>query len=140
MKKFILTFAVFCGAGAAQAGTLTDMVDHIGAYPADIKLFGRAAFKARVMKLLGKTYFDLLTLNTTVQSPITGTRIVSYFSGIRAHMGGVEVALFVYDASSDAVKVWIKTAGKVVAFDEYPFVNYQLFSKDLNAEINLLYR
>lgn len=135
----ILTLAFAALFGTAQAATLTDMVDHLGAYPADIKLFSRAAFKVRVMKLVGKTYFDLLSLNTQVQGPITGTRTISYFYGNRAHMGGSEEGLIVYDSSSDAIRIWIRTDNKVITFDEYPFVNYGLFSKDLNAQINSLY-
>jgi len=140
MKRVLLTLAALTLSAPASAATLTDMVDHVGAYPFQIKLFSRPAFKARVLKLLGKTYFALLDANTTVQGPITGNRIVSYFSGNQAHMGGIEAAILAYDASSDAIKVWIKTDNKVVAFDESPFVNYRLFPKELNERIDSLYR
>ena len=62
-----------------------------------------------------------------------------YFSGIEAHNGGASGAVVVYDTARDALKVWLKTDGRLLTFEETPFVNTGLFSKDLNDTIQGLY-
>lgn len=138
--KIALLSIVLMTCSFALAATLTDMVDHLGKYPYELKLLDRPAFKQRLTRLLGPSDYTLLIRNTQTQGPLSGARSLVYFFGIEAHNGGASGAVVVYDTARDAVKVWLKANGRLLTFEEEPFVNTGLFPKDLNDTIQGLYQ
>ncbi|WP_407543346.1 hypothetical protein Q0M94_25810 (plasmid) [Deinococcus radiomollis] len=139
MKIALLSVALMTSSSALGA-TLTDMVNHLGKYLYELKLLDRPAFKQRVTRMLGQSYYTLLIRSTQVQGPLGGTRALVYFSGIEAYNGVDSVAVVVYDMTRDAMNVWLKINGRLLSFEERPFVNTSLFPKDLNDAMQGLYR
>jgi hypothetical protein len=136
----MLLLALMSWSSCAWAATLTDVVDHLGKYPYELKLLDRPAFKQRLTRLLGPTNYTLLDKTLETQGPLSGTRNLVYFSGIQAHRGGETGAVVVYDTARDAVKVWLKANGRLLTFEEVPFVNPSLFPNDLRVTIQNLYQ
>ena len=103
-------------AGSVAAAPLTALSSELGHPPT--ALFTEPHFQARMVRLMGNSDYQRLVLNFAVSGPVSGTRALVYLTGNRAHQGGSENSLLVYDAQLDALKVWLKTDHHLITFEE----------------------
>ena len=135
MKRLSLVLCLSVCASFAAAAPLTILTRHLGQYPYQLRLFAQPAFKSRLTALMGAANVRLLDLNTSTQGPLGGNTQVVYFSGNAPHMGGEEEGLLVYDVPHDALKVWIKTSGHVLSFQERGYALPASVPGDLRDEL-----
>lgn len=95
----------------------------IGKYPYDVKLLQNATLKARLVKLMGQSRFNVMSKNFDVETPIEFSSWNYHTTACQAHNCGNTDFEISYNPDSDALAVKYRVNGKLSVFKEKPSVN-----------------